>query len=53
LRSEILLAIWDAFEQHGILPPYPQQEVLMRGPLPQLPTADQRTFTRDGSLTIP
>jgi potassium efflux system protein len=34
LRSEVLLAIWDAFEQNGILPPYPLQEVFMRGAMP-------------------
>ncbi len=43
LRSEVLLAIWDAFEKRGILPPYPHQEVHMRGALPQqqLLTADR------------
>ena len=40
LRSEVLLAIWDAFEQHGIQPPYPQHEVHMRT-TPQLPGHDR------------
>ncbi len=25
--SGLLMAIWEAFEQHGIKPPYPQQEI--------------------------
>lgn len=29
--SELLMAIWDAFERHGIRPPYPQQEIFIRG----------------------
>ena len=42
LRSEILLAIWDAFEKAGIQPPYPHQEVHMRNTtLPQLPAAER------------
>lgn len=34
LRSEILLAIWDAFERNGIQPPYPHQEVYLRSEMP-------------------
>lgn len=30
LRSEILLAIWDAFERHGIQPPTPQHEIVVK-----------------------
>jgi potassium efflux system protein len=30
LRSEVLLAIWKAFAEHGIKPPYPQQEIHVR-----------------------
>lgn len=26
-RSDVLLAVWDAFQQHGIQPPYPHHEV--------------------------
>jgi potassium efflux system protein len=28
--SALLMSIWDAFEQHGIKPPYPQQEIFIR-----------------------
>jgi len=28
--SSLLMAIWDAFEKHGIKPPYPQQEIFIR-----------------------
>lgn len=31
LRSEVLLDIWDAFEKHGIKPPYPHHEVVLKG----------------------
>jgi potassium-dependent mechanosensitive channel len=41
LRSEVLLAIWDAFEKNGIQPPYPQHEVHMRNPLPHQPLPDR------------
>jgi len=30
LRSEALMAIWDAFEKHGIKAPYPHQEVVLK-----------------------
>jgi len=30
LRSEILLAIWEAFERHGIQPPFPRHEILLK-----------------------
>lgn len=34
LRSEILLSIWEAFEKHGIKPPYPHREIYLKeGPL--------------------
>jgi potassium efflux system protein len=35
LRSEVLMAIWDAFEKHGVQPPYPQHEVHVKGNLPE------------------
>lgn len=28
--SALLMAMWDAFERHGIKPPYPQQEIFIR-----------------------
>lgn len=31
VRSEILIAIWDTFEKHGIRPAYPHHEILMKG----------------------
>lgn len=31
LRSEVLLAIWDAFEKHNIKAPYPQREIYVKG----------------------
>ncbi|HSW68678.1 MAG TPA: mechanosensitive ion channel domain-containing protein [Gammaproteobacteria bacterium] len=31
LRSEVLIAIWDAFEKHGIQPPYPHHEIHLKG----------------------
>lgn len=36
VRSEVLFAIWQTFEKHGIQPPHPQHEVLIRGNLPLL-----------------
>ncbi|HTM63478.1 MAG TPA: mechanosensitive ion channel domain-containing protein [Gammaproteobacteria bacterium] len=30
VMSELLMAIWDAFERNGIKPPYPQQEIFIR-----------------------
>jgi potassium efflux system protein len=33
--SDVLMSIWDTFAKHGIKPPYPQQEILIRrGELP-------------------
>ena len=29
VRSEVLMAIWDAFEKHGIQPPYPHHEIFV------------------------
>ena len=31
LRSEVLMAIWEAFQKHGMQPPYPQHEVHVKG----------------------
>lgn len=36
VRSEVLMNIWETFEKHGIQPPYPQHEVLIKGGLPLL-----------------
>ncbi len=33
LRSEVLIAIWDAFEKHAIQPPYPHHEISLKGGL--------------------
>ncbi len=30
LRSEVLIAIWDAFEKHGIQPPYPRHDIYLK-----------------------
>lgn len=31
VNSSVLLKIWDEFERYGIKPPYPQQEIFIRG----------------------
>mgnify|MGYP003644633650 CR=1 FL=1 len=31
ITSSLLLSIWDAFEKNGIKPPYPKQEIYIRG----------------------
>ncbi len=33
IRGKILLALWDAFEEHGIAIPYPHREVIMKTPV--------------------
>lgn len=30
VASSLLMSIWDAFDRHGIKPPYPQQEIFIR-----------------------
>lgn len=30
VRSTVLMSIWDAFAQHGIKPPHPQREIIVR-----------------------
>lgn len=30
VASSLLMSMWDAFERHGIKPPYPQQEIFIR-----------------------
>jgi potassium efflux system protein len=34
LRSEVLMAIWEAFERHGIQPPYPHHEIHVKTGMP-------------------
>ncbi len=34
LRSDVLMAIWEAFEKHGIEPPYPHHEIHVKGGMP-------------------
>lgn len=36
VRSEVLVAIWEAFEQHGIQPPYPHHEVFVKTGMPMI-----------------
>jgi potassium efflux system protein len=31
VASTVLMSIWDEFAKHGIKPPYPQQEIFLRG----------------------
>jgi small-conductance mechanosensitive channel len=33
IRGKVLLALWDAFKEHGISIPYPHREVIMRTPV--------------------
>jgi potassium efflux system protein len=42
VRSDVLLAVWDAFERNGILPPYPHQEILVRNALAEKPAAQNQ-----------
>jgi len=34
--STVLMNIWDAFASHGIKPPYPQQEIVLRREMPTI-----------------
>lgn len=36
VASSILMTIWDKFSQHGIKPPHPQQEILLRNERPTM-----------------
>jgi small-conductance mechanosensitive channel len=41
VRGEVLLAIWDAFKEHGIQIPYPHRQLLFKEPVPvKAPTED-------------
>jgi small-conductance mechanosensitive channel len=33
IRGKVLLAVWDAFQEHGINIPFPHREVIMRTPV--------------------
>lgn len=33
IRGEVLLAVWDAFKEHGIAFPYPHRELIVQGPI--------------------
>ena len=37
IRGKVLLALWDAFEEHGIEIPYPHREVIMKTPVSSTP----------------
>lgn len=48
VRSEVLIAIWDQFEKHGIKPPFPHHEVhLSHSQLPLLPADKSLTLSVD------
>jgi small-conductance mechanosensitive channel len=34
IRGQVLLALWDAFKEHGIKIPYPHREVIFKTPVP-------------------
>lgn len=36
VMSAVLMRIWDAFAAHGIEPPYPQQEIVLRREMPKI-----------------
>jgi small-conductance mechanosensitive channel len=33
IRGKVLLALWDAFKEHGVQIPFPHREVLMKTPV--------------------
>jgi small-conductance mechanosensitive channel len=33
VKGEVLLAVWDAFKEHGIEIPYPHRQLLIRDPV--------------------
>jgi small-conductance mechanosensitive channel len=37
------MTIWDAFAAHGIKPPYPQQEIVLRRELPRIGLLENNT----------
>ena len=34
IKGEVLLAVWDAFKEHGILAPYPHRHLMVAEPIP-------------------
>lgn len=44
LRSEVLMAIWEAFEKHDIKPPYPHHEIFVKSLLPPPALEDQTSI---------
>ena len=34
IRGEVLLAVWDAFKEHGIEIPYPHRHLVVTQPIP-------------------
>ena len=40
IRGKVLLALWDAFQAHGIQIPYPHRQVIMEPPAPGQPSTD-------------
>jgi small-conductance mechanosensitive channel len=43
VKSEVMLALWDAFKHEGIQVPYPVREIRVRGALPVETTAETST----------
>ena len=33
IKGEVLLAVWDAFQENGIEIPYPHRQVIVQGPI--------------------
>jgi len=40
--SSVLMSIWDAFAEHGIKAPYPQQEIVLRREMPKISLLDSQ-----------
>lgn len=47
VMSSVLLAIWDAFAQHGIKPPYPLHEILLKNDIPTINLSLPPTSTNE------
>jgi potassium efflux system protein len=48
VRSEVLMAIWDAFDANGIKPPYPHHEIHVQNSLQTLPAVLKPAFDNNG-----
>jgi len=44
--SNVLMRIWDTFESQGIKPPYPQQEIYLRGEKPAMEVVSASVIER-------